>query len=536
MGTSLNELKTGREKLELINQVLARIDSISMALDNTRLDEIVGLKEDCKDIRNECENLKNECLNFKNNISDKQEDILEKYNDICNKFAIIIEKYNDISNQNTKITLRHNDIQLKYDYIQEAYEHFKLTLEGIKNKIDLDLRNELSKFITNNEEEVLSKLALKESEILDNIWRNYDEQWNSLMNSLPHIIADFEVLEEEIKLAIIQTQNAKDEINKQLEYANKIIADKQKELNLSEEEVLALETDDIELYKAVSASKYQELYDDGIRTTFGWARDKLSLDYSSLENDIRKLEGSLEDNKKLINLRKLNKELDFFRENIEANIRQLEDRVNDIFRGGTNFYGSNSFYGETSFSSTTNFSGETSFLYFPKISDFFQKNPVYENELVHKAYVDNLVQTRVSLNSDEIIAGNKSFSQETIFMKNAVCDVEPTQNHHLTNKAYVDNLFVEYIDNKTQYLGEVASVELDFTQGKNFILTASENCSIGVSVFGYVGQSGFISINNAENLTPFKKPFDLRTTAKLTGTEVFIYFIAGANTIKLLRM
>lgn len=48
MGTSLNELKTGREKLEIINQVLARISSISEAIDNTRLDEIIGLKQACE--------------------------------------------------------------------------------------------------------------------------------------------------------------------------------------------------------------------------------------------------------------------------------------------------------------------------------------------------------------------------------------------------------------------------------------------------------------------------------------------------------
>ncbi|EAI1890742.1 hypothetical protein E1D80_08660, partial [Campylobacter jejuni] len=89
MGTSLNELKTGREKLEIINQVLARINSISEAIDNTRLDEVVGLKQ-------ACESLKNECLKFKNDIVDKNDDILSKYGDINKKYSNISEKYNNV--------------------------------------------------------------------------------------------------------------------------------------------------------------------------------------------------------------------------------------------------------------------------------------------------------------------------------------------------------------------------------------------------------------------------------------------------------
>ncbi|EAH9112988.1 hypothetical protein EXD24_04265, partial [Campylobacter jejuni] len=96
MGTSLNELKTGREKLEIINQVLARINSISEAIDNTRLDEVVGLKQ-------ACESLKNECLKFKNDIVDKNDDINKKYSNISEKY---------------------NNVNAKFDYIKEAYEDF----------------------------------------------------------------------------------------------------------------------------------------------------------------------------------------------------------------------------------------------------------------------------------------------------------------------------------------------------------------------------------------------------------------------------
>lgn len=141
MGTSLNELKTGREKLEIINQVLARISSISEAIDNTRLDEVVGLKQ-------ACESLKNECLKFKNDIVDKNDDILSKYDDINKKYSNISEKYNNVN--------------AKFDYIKEAYEDFSLNKQEIQNIKD---------FLENNTEEFenLKKDIQKYEEIKFNL-------------------------------------------------------------------------------------------------------------------------------------------------------------------------------------------------------------------------------------------------------------------------------------------------------------------------------------------------------------------------------
>ncbi|ELP6860664.1 hypothetical protein R1178_000939 [Campylobacter coli] len=141
MGTSLNELKTGREKLEIINQVLARINSISEAIDNTRLDEVVGLKQ-------ACESLKNECLKFKNDIVDKNDDILSKYDDINKKYSNISEKYNNVN--------------AKFNYIKEAYEDFSLNKQEIQNIKD---------FLENNTEEFenLKKDIQKYEEIKFNL-------------------------------------------------------------------------------------------------------------------------------------------------------------------------------------------------------------------------------------------------------------------------------------------------------------------------------------------------------------------------------
>lgn len=123
MGTSLNELKTGREKLEIINNVLARIASISEAIDNTRLDEIIGLKQ-------ACEALKNECLKYKNDITNKNDDITGKYSEIHSKYSKIIEHY--------------NDIKTKFDFISEAYNDFSLNREEVTN---------IKNFLENNREE-----------------------------------------------------------------------------------------------------------------------------------------------------------------------------------------------------------------------------------------------------------------------------------------------------------------------------------------------------------------------------------------------
>ncbi|EJZ2963006.1 hypothetical protein OHY51_001737, partial [Campylobacter coli] len=103
MGTSLNELKTGREKLEIINQVLARISNVATALDNTRIEEIVGLKEQVNNFYNETLKLKN--LVVKNSeltqsntdfTKNKRNEIEKISNQIKNTLNNIEEIYNNI--------------------------------------------------------------------------------------------------------------------------------------------------------------------------------------------------------------------------------------------------------------------------------------------------------------------------------------------------------------------------------------------------------------------------------------------------------
>lgn len=103
MGTSLNELKTGREKLEIINQVLARISDVATALDNTRIEEIIGLKEQVNNFYTQTLELKNLVIknseltqsnaDFVKNKKDEIEKISNKINDTLNNIENI---YNNI--------------------------------------------------------------------------------------------------------------------------------------------------------------------------------------------------------------------------------------------------------------------------------------------------------------------------------------------------------------------------------------------------------------------------------------------------------
>ncbi len=204
MGTSLNELKTGREKLEIINQVLARISTISEAIDNTRLDEVIGLKQ-------ACEALKNECLDFKNNIDNKNDDILSKYNDINNKYSKINEKYSDLN--------------AKFDYINVAYEDFNLNKEELKNIKD---------FLENNKEEF---------EKLKKDIQKYEEIKFNLENYINEIKQNKDFVEDYFNL----NTKIKDEILSELDHALEIVEN----LHLNIDELKEIKPDLVNIKKEV---------------------------------------------------------------------------------------------------------------------------------------------------------------------------------------------------------------------------------------------------------------------------------------------
>lgn len=381
MGTSLNELKTGREKLELINQVLARIDSISMALDNTRLDEIVGLKEDCKNIRNECENLKNECLNFKNNISDKQEDILEKYNDICNKCLKIIEK--------------NNDIQLKFDYIKKAYEDFSLNKEEIKSNIAILLKDEFSLFATErskslyqDKENFLEELKIKKNEYIAELNNQANKYSGAKIEYIFSLIEDNEDYKE--------IENLEQYINqKQQEYGELSI-----QLRQALSEGPSQYTDDlINQMNLLSAeiSEQQVLLNDK-RDKFEIAKkEKKLVTQKMLDTEVANLNQFIS-----ASLENISNDFEFKIATISSNITNNANTFTgantfteaNVFTGDNSFFGNNTFT-DASFTRSVGFNGNTTFMT-PPLS---YAAPTEAGHLATKDYVDNVDNVKNGIKS-----------------------------------------------------------------------------------------------------------------------------------------
>ncbi|HEF1279521.1 TPA: hypothetical protein R8Q85_001682 [Campylobacter coli] len=158
MGTSLNELKTGREKLEIINQVLARISNVATALDNTRIEEIVGLKEQVNNFYNQILELKN--LVVKNSeltqsntdfTKNKRNEIEKISNEIKNTLNNIEEIYNNIIESEKDISDGVNFVKDKYPELNEFNKNFeiiKIKLEEYYN-IAVDFNAGLKKIEEN---------------------------------------------------------------------------------------------------------------------------------------------------------------------------------------------------------------------------------------------------------------------------------------------------------------------------------------------------------------------------------------------------
>ncbi|TEY10462.1 hypothetical protein ELQ17_01890 [Campylobacter sp. US18a] len=144
MGTSLNELKTGREKLEIINQVLARISDVATALDNTRIEEIIGLKEQVNNFYTQTLELKNLVIenseltqsnaDFVKNKKDEIEKISNKINDTLNNIENI---YNNIIESEKNINNGVNIVKEKYPELNEFNKNFEIIKIKLKEYYDI---------------------------------------------------------------------------------------------------------------------------------------------------------------------------------------------------------------------------------------------------------------------------------------------------------------------------------------------------------------------------------------------------------------
>ena len=161
--------------------------------------------------------------------------------------------------------------------------------------------------------------------------------------------------------------------------------------------------------------------------------------------------------------------------------------------------------------------------------------------------MDSVGDTKVALSGNQSIAGNKTFSGATttaaLTANGAVtaialngsatfklipnCAVKPTDNNHMANKLYVDNLG-----------GVVTSgAAIDFRKGNHFLIKLTANAQISVANWGGIaGKSGTITITGANYITGFRAPFNFRIAQSgFSGTEVFSYYCYASNLIRIVR-
>lgn len=209
MGTSLNELKTGREKLEIINQVLARISNVATALDNTRIEEIVGLKE-------QVNNFYNQILELKNLVV-KNSELTQSNTDFTKNKRNEIEK---ISNEIKKIS---NEIKNTLNNIEEIYNNIIKSEKDISNGVNFvkDKYPELNEFNKNFE---IIKIKLEE-------YYNIAVDFNAGLKKIEenkNLTKSYLDLSIELKQQILQelehAQSIKEDLHSNIELVNKLVS------------------------------------------------------------------------------------------------------------------------------------------------------------------------------------------------------------------------------------------------------------------------------------------------------------------------
>ncbi|EAI3912702.1 hypothetical protein YZ35_04955 [Campylobacter lari] len=214
---SLAELKTGKEKLELINQILLRIDTIARALDNTRLDEIVGLKESVNSLHEQTLELKQEVLTMYTSFSENKKDFDTKFSSVNEKFSIMQERFSFIEQVYNDFSSSKEELELIKDFIEEnkpVFESLKDDLSKYESmKIDLEA---IITEATNNTK--LSKEYFElSSKIKDDILREL-EHCKDLVQELNYSADELRGLKPELL-------QIKKEVNELSSQASKVVLD-----------------------------------------------------------------------------------------------------------------------------------------------------------------------------------------------------------------------------------------------------------------------------------------------------------------------
>ncbi|WP_257929682.1 segregation protein SMC [Campylobacter lari] len=214
---SLAELKTGKEKLELINQILLRIDTIARALDNTRLDEIVGLKESVNSLHEQTLELKQEVLTMYTSFSENKKDFDTKFSSVNEKFSIMQERFSFIEQAYNDFSSSKEELELIKGFIEEnkpVFESLKDDLSKYESmKIDLEA---IITEATNNTK--LSKEYFElSSKIKDDILREL-EHCKDLVQELNYSADELRGLKPELL-------QIKKEVNELSSQASKVVLD-----------------------------------------------------------------------------------------------------------------------------------------------------------------------------------------------------------------------------------------------------------------------------------------------------------------------
>ncbi|MBT0822092.1 hypothetical protein KJQ64_04915 [Campylobacter lari] len=214
---SLAELKTGKEKLELINQILLRIDTIARALDNTRLDEIVGLKESVNSLHEQTLELKQEVLTIYTSFSENKKDFDTKFSSVNEKFSIMQERFSFIEQAYNDFSSSKEELELIKGFIEEnkpVFESLKDDLSKYESmKIDLEA---IITEATNNTK--LSKEYFElSSKIKDDILREL-EHCKDLVQELNYSADELRGLKPELL-------QIKKEVNELSSQASKVVLD-----------------------------------------------------------------------------------------------------------------------------------------------------------------------------------------------------------------------------------------------------------------------------------------------------------------------
>ncbi|HDZ4952525.1 TPA: hypothetical protein RTG00_001382 [Campylobacter jejuni] len=474
-------------------------------------DEIISTMNE---ISNDLSNEKNEALFIFDN--KKQEFIT-----LVDTSKIMIDNLNNIFNTNYQE--KKNEFNLLFN--EKLYSLGENTQDFL-NELEVKKESGLNE-INETKEQNLNVLEIKKDECIDNIDNQakiYDisgikanvEYIFSLMkndeNEEEQAKEDIKDLEQDLSQKVQELENIKNQIEETLRN-DEILQNKKEEL-----EELKKQIDEALVKEPPEDTSELEKQKDELEQEITQIEQELTSDLISkkeeLEQEITKRQEDLENKQDELEQIQEDKSLVTKRmldEEVAKLDDKLENEINKIDFGLSD---------KVSNSENEEIVGSKTFVKPILVS----ANPTNDNHLTNKAYVDTALNKKANLNEDNVFNGANIFNQVLIAPTN------PTNDNHLTRKWYVD------YGGGIKNLGATGSINLDLRQAQHFILTMTARGAIGIANWASAGKSGTITVNNAQNITAFSAPFRFRIAQSgFSGTETFAYFCIASNNVRLVR-